>query len=128
MYAVVGSQGAEDAWYAFSTWKGHLDFQKTPYTGGTVDIAKSFDQINRSLVAQPRCQCRNGPRCSQCLPQVPGWNGSAQLGSKRHWKGLSSQNRNTTGLPIFNALYGPPPQAMAHAASQERQKCIFTSR
>ena len=52
MYAGVGSQGAEDAWYAVATHKGHMDLLKTPYTGGTVDISKWFDQINRELVRQ----------------------------------------------------------------------------
>ena len=52
MYAGVGSQGAEDAWYAFATQKGHLDMLKTPYAGGTVDIQKCFDQINRELLGQ----------------------------------------------------------------------------
>ena len=52
MYAGVGTQGAEDAWYAFATQKGHLDLMGTPYVGGTIDISKCFDQVNRQLVKQ----------------------------------------------------------------------------
>ena len=47
MYAGVGSQGAEDAWYAFATQKGMFDLIGTSYTGGTVDISKCFDQIKQ---------------------------------------------------------------------------------
>ena len=52
MYAGVGSQGAEDAWYALAIHIGHLNLLDEDYTGGTVDIAKCFDQINRELVEQ----------------------------------------------------------------------------
>ena len=52
IYAGVGSNGAEDTWNNLANRIGHLDLQGTPYTGGTVDIAKCFDQINRELVKQ----------------------------------------------------------------------------
>lgn len=52
MYAGVGAQGAEDAWYGVATHKGHMDLMQTPYTGGLVDISKCFDQINRELIRQ----------------------------------------------------------------------------
>ena len=52
MFAGVGTQGAEDAWYAFATQKGHFDLLGTPYAGGTVDISKCFDQVNRQLLDQ----------------------------------------------------------------------------
>ena len=52
MYAGVGNQGAEDAWYSLAMQTGHFDLIGTPYSGGTVDIAKCFDQINRELLRE----------------------------------------------------------------------------
>ena len=52
MFAGVGSQGAEDAWYGLAVKMGHLNLLGTEYAGGMVDIAKCFDQINRELVEQ----------------------------------------------------------------------------
>ena len=57
MYAGVGAQGAEDAWYGVATHKGHMDLMQTPYTGGSVDISKCFDQVSREhgfLDARPK--------------------------------------------------------------------------
>ena len=50
MYAGVGGQGAEDAWHHLSAKMGLHDIKGDSYCGGTVDIAKCFDQINRELL------------------------------------------------------------------------------
>lgn len=52
MHAGAGSNGAEDAWYAVSTQIGQFNLQGTDYCGGTIDIMKCFDQINRELIRE----------------------------------------------------------------------------
>ena len=46
----VGSNGAEDAWDELSADIEDWDVNNIEYAGGTVDIAKCFDQIIRELV------------------------------------------------------------------------------
>ena len=50
MYAGTGECGAEDAWYdaavQFETW----ELGGESYVGGTTDIIKCFDQVNRQLL------------------------------------------------------------------------------
>ena len=50
MYAGVGTQGAEDAWYTIATQFEKMEMVGTQFCGGTVDIAKCFDQVNPRLV------------------------------------------------------------------------------
>ena len=50
MYAGVGSQGAEDAWYALTSEVETYKMAGEDFVGGAVDVAKCFDQISRQLV------------------------------------------------------------------------------
>ena len=50
MYAGVGAQGAEDAWYMAALNVEDLITKGVPYCGGTADIQKLFDQIPRQMV------------------------------------------------------------------------------
>ena len=49
-YAGNGNQGAEDAWYAIAGEVEQYKLNEEDYVGGTVDIAKCFDQISRQLL------------------------------------------------------------------------------
>ena len=50
MFAGVGNQGAEDAWFGMATQFEKIEMAGIQFCGGTVDIAKCFDQINPCLV------------------------------------------------------------------------------
>ena len=49
-YAGNGNQGAEDAWYAIAGEVEQYKLGDEDFVGGTVDIAKCFDQISRQLL------------------------------------------------------------------------------
>ena len=50
MFAGIGSQGAEDAWYLAAINLEDMVIRGVPYCGGTADIMKFFDQIPRELI------------------------------------------------------------------------------
>lgn len=72
MFAGVGSQGAEDAWYGLAVHMGHLKLNGTEYAGGMVDIATCFDQINRELLEQLAIEAGVPPGAYECIHEIPG--------------------------------------------------------
>ena len=50
IYAGASPQGAEDAWMDLAIDMEQLRQSRIPFCGGTIDIAKFFDQISRILL------------------------------------------------------------------------------
>ena len=50
MYAGISGQGAVDAWYNLLLELELTDLQGVPYCGGTADMQKFFDQIQRDIL------------------------------------------------------------------------------
>ena len=50
IYAGAAPQGAEDAWLDLAIDMEDLKLRAIQYCGGTIDIAKFFDQVSRVLV------------------------------------------------------------------------------
>ena len=50
MYAAAAPSGADDAWYDLGIDIEILHMEKVTFCGGTIDIAKIFDQVCRVVL------------------------------------------------------------------------------